>query len=358
MKLGHTVFFAGMKSDYNERSVFSKIYQIDWTPRARRGFPFYWHGVRKQLDRVIKEARPDIVHAHNIFSAKMISQFGIPFVYDDHEYWPSYVKTQAESGFGRNPISKSCSLATVPRRIARRITQSILNRNSVRLGLKWEKELIKSTPTITVSDRIARELIKLGSTRTFVTPNFPMRTEINGILEPVFHDEVSCVYTGSEPKNGAKVSHRNMDGLGALFSNEDLGILTLMGTENRSSEKIKCKSFLTRQAMYQEMLNHSIGLIPFKKHWSHPYISPNKAYEYAHAGLVVMCTSSLESVTLILKDHCATFENYDEMALKIKHMREDVNEVYNRRQKIFNFARDNLVWENHEKNILRAYQLC
>ena len=51
--------------------------------------------------------------------------------------------------------------------------------------------------------------------------------------------------------------------------------------------------------------------IPFKKHWSHSYLSPNKAYEYAHAGLYVMCTSSLTSILETLKGNCSTFEGYE-----------------------------------------------
>ena len=57
LNLGHEVVFAGMKSNYTG-SVFSKIFNIHWTPRARRGIPFYWHSVKKQLERVLKETRP------------------------------------------------------------------------------------------------------------------------------------------------------------------------------------------------------------------------------------------------------------------------------------------------------------
>lgn len=362
LKLDHTVFFAGMKSVSNNRQIFSKLYEVNWTPRARRGFPFYWHCVKKQMNQIIKELKPDIVHAHNIFSAKMISEFSIPFVYDDHEYWPSYVKRQVESSNSssndKNAISKNSLNICTPRRLARRLAHSLLNHNSMRLGLKWEKELVRSTPTITVSDRIAKELEGLGCTRIFVTPNFPMRNEMDMTSEPPFHDHFSSVYVGVEPKGGMKISHRNLQGLVEVFCKEDIGTLTMIGVENKSSAKIKYKGFLPRQEMYAEMLNHSIGLIPFKKHWSHPLISPNKAYEYAHAGLLVMCSSSFETVRAILRDHCVTFEDFDDMVLQIKHMKENMGEVYDRRQKIFDFARTNLVWENYEKNILRAYDSC
>jgi Glycosyltransferase Family 4 len=51
----------------------------------------------RQLRNIIRESKPDIVHAHNIFAAKMSAELGVPFVYDDHEYWPIYTKTLSES---------------------------------------------------------------------------------------------------------------------------------------------------------------------------------------------------------------------------------------------------------------------
>ncbi|MRN41835.1 MAG: hypothetical protein FIO02_12480, partial [Nitrosopumilales archaeon] len=84
----HEVAFAGKYTKNYNNETFSKIYSLVWTAKARFGIPFYWRSVKKQLEKIIREARPDIVHAHNIFSAKMISEFGLPFIYDDHEYWP------------------------------------------------------------------------------------------------------------------------------------------------------------------------------------------------------------------------------------------------------------------------------
>ncbi|HEU4824338.1 MAG TPA: hypothetical protein VFS97_13005, partial [Nitrososphaeraceae archaeon] len=84
LNLGHEVFFAGRVSNSYSGNAFSKIYKIGWTAKARLGLPFYWHSVKKQVEKVLNETKPDVIHAHNIFSAKMASEFGIPFVYDDH----------------------------------------------------------------------------------------------------------------------------------------------------------------------------------------------------------------------------------------------------------------------------------
>jgi hypothetical protein len=110
--------------------------------------------------------------------------------------------------------------------------------------------------------------------------------------------------------------------------------------------------------MYNEMFKHSIGLIPFKRHWSHPYVSLNKAYEYAHAGLFVICTSTYETMVGDLKDGCATFDDYDKLASILAYYKINLEELYSKRVRIFEFAKHELIWENYEKNIFRAYQAC
>jgi glycosyltransferase involved in cell wall biosynthesis len=106
------------------------------------------------------------------------------------------------------------------------------------------------------------------------------------------------------------------------------------------------------------LLNHSIGLLPWKKHWSHYFVGPNKAYEYAHAGLFVMCTSSFTSIREKLKDNCFSFEDYNHMATQLEYYADNLDDLYKKRQKIFKFARTDLIWEKYEKNLIRSYEIC
>ena len=123
-----------------------------------------------------------------------------------------------------------------------------------------------------------------------------------------------------------------------------------------SSSRVKYTGFLSRKCMFNEMSKSSVGLIPWKKHWLHVYVNPNKAYEYAHAGLFVMLTSSLKQVIEYLEDNCLTFDNYDQMVSQLNYFKDNLSELYSQRLKIFEFARSRLLWENYEKNILRAYE--
>ncbi|MGA8911280.1 MAG: glycosyltransferase [Nitrososphaeraceae archaeon] len=364
-KLGHEIVFAGRKNaavSYN-RGIFLKIYEVSWTAKARLGIPFYWHSVKKQVEKVIRDVKPDIVHAHNIFSARMISEFGVPFVYDDHEYCSrsSRLLTEmAEKLILRRTKTKGDIAKYIAVDLPMYVRRMFINRYAIRLWTNWEKELVSSTPTITVSNRIAEELRVIGNNtdRVFVVPNFPMKLEVQALEKPCFHTRLSSAYAGGDGHNKEKYPNKNIDGLTDTFTNYEIGHLTIIGWEGESSEKVRYTGFISRQAMYGEMSKHSIGLIPWKKHWSHVFTSPNKPYEYAHAGLFVMCTSCLKPILENLKENCVTFEDYNDLVSQLEYFKENLDDLYNKRLKIFEFARNNLIWENYEKSIFRAYQLC
>jgi glycosyltransferase involved in cell wall biosynthesis len=237
---------------------------------------------------------------------------------------------------------------------------SLISRQSISSWTKWEKELVNSVPTITVSEQIAQELRKLSKGRTkeiIVVPNFPLQEELAAFKGPQQHKQLSSVYAGGDSKH-KKVTNRDISGLSNLFMDKDAGNLTIIGWEEpETAEKFNATGFLPRDKMFSEMIQHSIGLIPWKKHWSHPFLNPNKAYEYAHAGLFVMLTSDLMSVIGTLGENCLPFDDYDDLASKLEYYKSNSDELYKKRLKSFNFARTNLVWENHENKILAAYKL-
>jgi hypothetical protein len=357
LKNNHEVAFAGKYPKNYNNEIFSELYSLVWTAKARFGIPFYWRSVKKQLEKIIREARPDIVHAHNLFSAKMISEFDMPFVYDDHEYWPIQAKLLKEVG-NLHALPKTEAVQSVFD-LPKRIRRNFINNHAIKLWTKWEGEVVSSRPTITVSSKIAEEMKATASNtkKIFVVPNFPLRTEFGGFKEPLRHARLSCTYAGGDAHNKEKYPHLNREGLAELFSNHDIGNLTIIGSEDASSENVKYTGYLKRDSMYVEMSKHSIGLIPFKKHWSHAYLNPNKAYEYAHAGLYVMCTSSLTTIRETLKDNCSTFEDYETLLPQLDYFKGNPDVLYNKRLRIFEFAQGNLIWEKNEQDIFRAYQM-
>jgi glycosyl transferase family 4 len=359
---GHEPFFAGGDQEKYNRNSFLKNYNILWTAKARLGIPYYWYIVKKQFERILREIRPDIVHAHNIFSAKMISEFKLPFVYDDHEYWSKSSRflseLTAKLSWQRRLDRKNVKVFAVDAPL--KIRRNVINYFAIRLWSKWEQEVVSSSPTITVSDKIAKELrtIAGASDRVFVVPNFPMTSEVQGVQKPIFHDNLSSVYAGSEGLNTDKYPFRNIELLPDFFEERNIGGLTIIGWEGKSSANVTYKGYMPREAMFEEMAKHSLGLLPWTKHWSHSFLNPNKAYEYAHAGLFVICTSTITPVIETLKENCATFEDYADLGSQMEYYQENLTLLHNKRLKLFKFARDNLIWERFEKNIFHAYQSC
>ncbi|MGI8720585.1 MAG: hypothetical protein ACR2KF_08695 [Nitrososphaeraceae archaeon] len=354
-KAGHEVFFGGRLDNNAISTIFSEIHRINWTAGAMVGIPYYYHRVKRQIEKLVKELAPDIIHSHNIGSAKISHDLGLPAVFDDHEYFGMLSRVNAEN----IKLQNTQNLKSGFDRIKQNMKVSFISQQSIFNWTNWEKELILSVPTITVSELIANELREVADGKTkeiIVVPNFPLETEIS-FKEPQDHEHLSSVYAGGDSKH-KQVTNRDISGLTNLFADNDIGNLTIIGWEHaESSEKYKATGFLPRDTMFSEMIQNSIGLIPWKKHWSHPFLNPNKAYEYAHAGLFVMLTSDLRSVVSTLEDNCLTFEDYDDLVSKLEYFRSNIDELYERRLKIFNYARKNLFWEKHEQKIMDAYKL-
>ena len=348
---GHEVFFCGKTYDSYKQQAFSKVYKIDKIDNVWKYIPSisFMRYIKRQLRNIIRESKPDIVHAHNIFAAKMSADLGVPFVYDDHEYWPIYTKT----------LSESVTNYIYPKKIA----SKIIRYAKIRTVQKWQKELVSCYPTIVTTDIMVEELKAMSNSNIneiFVVPNYPSVLETKEFEGPKFHANISSVYAGKDIQNDTR-AHRNLEGLINIFMKHDIGGLTMIGVDpsfNSSSSRIIYTGYIPRQSMYREMFKHSIGLMSFKKHWSHKYKSPNKAYEYAHAGLYVMCTSSFSSVIESFKGNCGVFENYAELAAQLEYFRDNLEELYKKRLKSFEYARKNLIWEKYEENIFRAYQLA
>ncbi len=355
---GYRVFFAGnLLPDYhtNNSEIFENLYKLEWPdsnypkkqfiPYILFGKTSIWNSVKKQIKEILDELRPDIVHAHNLQSAKLISEFDVPMIYNDHEYWSIYIKRIYES-----KLLKDNS------KFSNRKKNFIFNR-IIKVWENWESDIVSNYPTLVTSITTLNEMEQKYAKKIYLLPNFPMKTETSIAQAPIFHDELNSLYAGIESLKGF-TPHRNMTGLERVFNENDVGKLILIGRTNfQSSEKVINKGFLlSRNEMYKEMSKCSIGLIPMKKIWSHKYINHNKPFEYAHAGLHVVCTSSYSDTVNMLDNNCTTFEDYDELVTHLLYFKNNKEDLYQKRIKIFNFAKEHLLWEKYEGNIIKAYK--
>jgi len=311
---GNEVYFAGLKpqSSY-ERNIFSQIFDLSWNPKARYRLPYQWHILKKQMKKIIKEVKPDIIHAHNVFSAKMAKEIDTyPIVYDNHEYWSKFLVYQYESNIGIDHYDKNI-MDMIKRNVATFSNQ--IKKAKRKMWIGWELEIVTNFPSLVPSPSIKLELARI-SNKILVLPNFPLKSEIEKISPPKSLDHFSSVYAGTSPYKGYQTPIKNIDGFLDLFGTGKLGKLNVIGWNTLNTEFIKYHGFMDRNAMINEMSNNSIGYIPWKKHPFHPYCSPNKAYEYAHAGLIVFSTNSLQPIFDALQNNVVGFDDYSEMVEK------------------------------------------
>jgi len=339
-KEGHLVFFAGPQVNGFGFPVktFEKTYSIPFHKKANLKIPPYWRILKKSLEKIILECKADLIHAHNIFAGKLACELDIPFVYDDHEYWSISVKVEEKT--------KLYHILSQPYK------QWLMNR--------WENEILeKASTVITTAETVAKEFRKHNS-RVFVVPNFPSLIESKTIkIDKVETRHLSSVYLGKDCTQPQP--YRNVTGLTELFAQNEIGILTIMG-DNKLSTKppIFSLGFLSHEEMMNELTRHHIGLLPWKKHWLHEYKDPNKPYEYAHAGLLILSVSDMPNVINNIKDRkiIKIFDGYEHLLELLTYYKDNIEEIIEMKPRIRNYALKNLVWEKSESKMLESYSTC
>lgn len=333
---GYVTAFAGpFINDFNILNSFDKDFKIPFNRYANIKIPYYWGILKKSFSKVLKEFKPDIIHAHNIVAGKVANEYEIPFIYDDHEYWSK--QAELRLGFWR------------PQR-----------RFIKWLYLRWEKEILTKAPVITVSETIAEEHRKINS-HVYVTPNFPSRVETEAIRLNIRGEPLSSIYTGladfSNAEKGIVIPHRNVKGVTDIFNRGHVGNLTVIGDPKlSSSQNVFSLGVMSHQKLMTELAKHHIGLMAWKKHSYHKYCNPNKPYDYAHAGLLTVLGSDLPIVKSNLKEYSITFNDFGGLEELLIYYADNVEEINKIRDEIRAFALKNLLWEKRcDTQILKAY---
>ena len=365
LKLGYRVSFAGRPGCNINKTEFARIYEIEWNSKARLGIPYYWQKVKKQLKEILKQEAPDIVHSHNLYSAKLVSELGVPFVFDDHEYWSVSSRILLEMDYrpfqasirSQNRINPAMSKTSIIKRM-NRMRRRLIDRYAIRVWTSWEKGLISDAPVIVVSDPIAKDYRRKLNAKAYLVPNYPTMTEVQAVRSPTYRTQVDCIYSGGDGNDKVMYPQRQMDGLFELFDNEKRFPLTIAGWSDSSFSNLRFLGSLSRSEMFAEMSRHTVGLLPWKKHWAHYYTNPNKPYEYAHAGLAIACTSSIQPVIESLEGCCMRFDDYPDLLNKLCYLQQDPDGLHKLRIRTQELARNKLTWEKHESQIISAYKAC
>jgi hypothetical protein len=182
---GNLVYFAGLKPSFTyNRKVFNKIFHLNWNPRTRYQIPYEWFKVKNQISKILNEIRPDIIHAHNVPSARLVQEVGnYPFIYDNHEYWSKYLEILGTDS-NSTDISTSCRN---PQVLIKSKLDNVLKKYSIKKWIKWDLDLVSIIPTLVPSKTIVVDLSHLGK-KIFTIPNFPMKSELEYIEIPKKHN--------------------------------------------------------------------------------------------------------------------------------------------------------------------------
>lgn len=302
-KEGHELLFlGGHKSKYQNLDAFDKTFHVQ-IPNSL--MLVLSSSFKKAWIRKVDEIQPDIVHAHNIIAAAMMLGSEYPVIYDDHEYWSKEIFK-----FSRRPLIRR--VASIP--LARKIP-------------KWEKDVLKEFPVITVSEPIAREHGEIADC-VEVIRNFPARNEISHI--DLDRNRSGIVYVGNDFSLSRFLPHRDMSGLADVI-------------------EFDCIQGLPHKEMMQTLATYEVGLTPWRKHPFHQYCDPNKTYEYLHAGLQVVITSSLTH-SIEDSEYIHEFREYSEIVEIIQNL------PSHDPHRIAELAKRCYLWENQEPDLKRVYR--
>jgi hypothetical protein len=318
---------------------FQSITTIPFSSFANLHLKPYWSGLKKRFLDVLSKTSPDIVHAHNVIAAKLALESGVSFVYDDHEYW-----------------SQSSHLHN---RGMRYLMKRAVSAYAGKIWTQWERQILQRAPVLTVSDTIAEEHRKIAK-HVLVVPNMPTAMEIpKDPLATERSNVLSSVYVGNDVSAGARNPVRNVSGMTGVFYERELGKLIVIGDEQLASKPpVYSIGQLSHMAMMEELTKYDVGLLPWKTFWFHKYCNPNKAYEYVHAGLLVLVTSDLTPVLTTLGPHCMPIRDDEDMARILADLKGKLTDLESKRSSIIKFARAHCLWENYESRIFDAYSLA
>lgn len=335
---GWKTFFAGpgFSSFALNEEVFDRFYPVSWNRYVRLGFPPLFQQIKEKLRKVIEKVNPDIIHAHDVFAAKMVCDVGHPFVFDDHELVSLEKKSDVEYG-------------------GHGIIDGIAGRYEVWRWSAWERKICEKAPIITVSDSISEHYTSLGA-KTYVIPNYPSLLELSKVRLSEEKDKIfTAVYLGSDITSKPR-PYRNLKGITKVFKESGISLVVVGDPSLPSKNPIISKGFIPHLRLYNIMSRYHIGLLPWKKHWFHKYANPNKPYMYAHSGMVVVVTSSLHNVVKAFQGGCRTIEDYSGLKDILLELSRNLDTVQEECEKIREYALKNLIFESYEDEVIQAYK--
>lgn len=292
--------------------------------------PYFWGKIRGKVEKAIKGSRADIIHAHDIYSARICQELDVPFIFDSHENWIS---------FPRHPY------------------RNLLLRHFKHKGLdkfsNWCKDIIAAAPTLTVNQTIV-DLYRRFGRRVYLVPNYITVNESSEIKFKPKTKGVSYVYVGDDYPN--RNSFRNIDRFVKLFLTGEYGTLHLITNKSpKLNRYVLAHRFMEHKEFLDYLTQFVVGSLYYEPCPDHHYILANKFSEYAHAGLCILYVNTLTNIDRILGNLGVRVEP-NELEAVLANLKGQRDFLFKKGAETRRFAVKSLVWETYEGNIFRAYK--
>ena len=277
-----------------------------------------------QINHIISEFDPDLIHAHDIYNASIADKLDLPIIYNDHEAW--LLKINATI-----PIH---SKRTV--KYWKRLLGIFFRR---RLIERLENWIIPNNVTITVSENITNYHRENGG-ECFTVHNYPMEREID---QDVLPEKVkgTVVYVGRDI-SFMSGPFRDTTGFKEILYENDIKLVVIGDKKLEDNDKLTSLGFVQHSHLNELIKPYEYGALAYNPHPFHFYADHIKTYNYLHAGMHVLAPSSFDL------PHIPYMLYYNDItqipSLINSHRSEDPEEIKS-------YASKHFIWENDEKNI-------
>lgn len=345
-KKGWDVVFAGGRPAQNQIfDVFKTVHYRHWGPYEKTGFFGTLGNIRDWLRRLIREEEPDLIHAHDLFAGKVALDVGHPFVYDDHEIWGSRISYQGDDVIKRN--------RTLIRRLATRF--------AFRNWRKWDAQLIRATPIITVSKQFA-QLYQRINPHVYVIPNVPTRQEVE-LIPPNenIDDEFRIAYVS---RDDLPLKERpDQKALELWLENRFGASLVFIGHPVIEADEVINTGYVSHQRMLQLFSTCDVALLG---KWTRlpVYSLQNRFSLFLHAGLKSIVPATKPTEVQFSKEHNVgwSWNSHEELKGLIQRLtREyfaDVKHWNKEKLRVRKIAERYLLWSQYADQLEKAYEVA
>lgn len=307
----------------------------------------------KKVRHMLNNIKSDVVIAINPIAGYIADRIGVPLVIDNHEYFYMEVKYQPLFGTATmHPLRKPIyTLGTLRRKWIYRVKLI-------------EAELALKHPMIFTNHYIKQDFKKrfnVDGSNLFVLKNYPSKLEVEGIGNIIVGDKITFGYIGFDLPT--QLSYRDLSATVEVLCDftKLYDFKVLVAGVNHNYLCFQGVGWLDMHELYKLFTSIDFGLVTWTPHPIHVFFNPNKPYQYAIVGSVPIVTGTLKSVVEDLPKDAIVIraEDRDTFKKELKMMLEklltlDVEERRNLREKIMEYARRKLIWENQENILLES----